>query len=211
MVVREEKQHDWPSTQISLLDRVRGMNSGMAWPEFVALYEPLIFRYCRRRGLQEADAQDVTQNVFCRLKQALPNFEYDRTKGRFRGWLGTIAFREIRHYKKRAAAAGRGVGGEQSDEALMRFTGEQESEWVEVFNAHVLRTSLERVRSQFDAETWEVFELIWLRDVSPAEVAAQKDRKPAWVYKAKFRVLQRLRQEVAYLAEDAAALHSKST
>ena len=46
-------------TRASLLSRVRNVSDEGAWREFEALYHDLLVRFCRRRGLQEADASDV--------------------------------------------------------------------------------------------------------------------------------------------------------
>src|SRR5271170_6324143 len=65
-------------TRLSLLVRVRNLADGESWREFHAIYRPLIFGYLRTLGLGEHDAQDLTQEVFCRLLALLPTFELDR-------------------------------------------------------------------------------------------------------------------------------------
>jgi DNA-directed RNA polymerase specialized sigma24 family protein len=59
----------------------------------VVAYHPCDGRigYCRRRGLADHDAHDVAQEVFARLLEALPPFEWDRGRGRFRTWLWQAA------------------------------------------------------------------------------------------------------------------------
>ena len=52
-----------PPTHHTLLLRLRDSRDEEAWRQFVELYAPAVFRTCRRRGLQEADAADVTQEV----------------------------------------------------------------------------------------------------------------------------------------------------
>ncbi len=77
-------------TQSTLLIRVRNPADARAWGEFVALYEPLLTAYVRHKGLGAEDARDVVQEVFARLVKALPEFEVDRQRGRFRTWLWQI-------------------------------------------------------------------------------------------------------------------------
>ena len=60
-----------------------------AWNQFVERYGPKIFGWCRQWRLQEADAEDVTQNVLLRLARKLRTFAYD-PKSSFRGWLRTL-------------------------------------------------------------------------------------------------------------------------
>src|SRR5262245_5144607 len=82
-----------PSTRASLLSRLRTGADVDSWRSFVDLYTPLIFRYSRRRGLQDADAQDVVQQVLTSIHRAIGHFQYDPSKGRFRQWLGLVTSR----------------------------------------------------------------------------------------------------------------------
>ena len=52
------------TTRPSLLIRIRNAGDREAWQQFVDLYAPLIYGLARKRGLQDADAADVTQEVF---------------------------------------------------------------------------------------------------------------------------------------------------
>ena len=194
-----------PSTNRSLLARLRTQKDAEAWSLFVELYTPLVYRYARRRGLQDADAGDVAQKVITRVFRALKTFRYDPKKGRFRDWLGTITRREvIRHLGREAR--GKGAGRGRGDSVARRLPSAPEGDWLEEFNAHVLRTAVDRIRNQFDETTWKAFDLTWLRSVEPQDAARQLGKSVAWLYKARFRVLKRLREEVAFIADDAAAL-----
>ena len=81
------------TTRPSLLIRVRDLSDGSAWAEFVEIYAPLIHRYARRRGLQDADAADIVQDVLREFARCVPRFSYDPQAGRFRGWLYTLTRR----------------------------------------------------------------------------------------------------------------------
>src|SRR6185436_17403531 len=76
-----------PITRPSLLLRLRDVEDADAWREFVRLYTPLVFGHCTRHGLQEADAADVAQEVMRVAAEAMPEFQYDAQRGKFRGWL----------------------------------------------------------------------------------------------------------------------------
>ena len=52
-----------PITRPSLLLRVRDVNDDAAWAQFVEIYTPLIYAYCRSRGLQDSDAADVNMKA----------------------------------------------------------------------------------------------------------------------------------------------------
>src|SRR5581483_11963710 len=63
-------------TSLSLLARVRGREAD-AWYRFVHLYSPLVYRWCRQAGLQQADAADVGQEVFRAVAQRIGEFRRD--------------------------------------------------------------------------------------------------------------------------------------
>src|SRR5687768_14709327 len=105
----------FPDTRASLLARVRAAGSGGtrddgAWREFVALYGPAVYRLARHRGLQHADAEDLTQVVFTAVHRAIDGWEADPARGRFRSWLATVvrnAAVNALTRRPRDAAAGR--------------------------------------------------------------------------------------------------------
>src|SRR5678810_1480276 len=63
----------------------------VAWQEFVNLYGPVIYGFARKRGLQDADAADLMQDVLRSVSGAIGRLDYDRNQGTFRGWLFTIS------------------------------------------------------------------------------------------------------------------------
>src|SRR5438128_1371907 len=88
------------TTPPSLLERLRRPNEERAWDQFVNLYTPLLYRWARARGLQEADAGDLVQDVLVLLVRRLPEFRYDPGKS-FRAWLHTITLNCWRDRQRR--------------------------------------------------------------------------------------------------------------
>ncbi|HEY6563248.1 MAG TPA: sigma-70 family RNA polymerase sigma factor, partial [Pirellulaceae bacterium] len=82
--------HIEPDTRTSLIMRLRRPEDERAWLEFWSLYQPVVLQVARRRGLQDADAMDLTQEVMRRVAQAIERWEPGRELGSFRGWLRTI-------------------------------------------------------------------------------------------------------------------------
>ena len=76
-----------PVTRASLLIRISQREDQVAWSEFVEIYVPLIYTYARKKGLQDADASDVAQDVITSVNNAIDRFEYDPRQGKFRGYL----------------------------------------------------------------------------------------------------------------------------
>ena len=50
---------DFPDTSQSLIARVKDLADGAAWTEFLGIYRPVVYRMACRRGMQDADVQDV--------------------------------------------------------------------------------------------------------------------------------------------------------
>ncbi len=79
----------------SLLARLGDPEDRAAWRQFVELYGGLVYGFARRNGLQDADAADLTQEVFVAVAQAAGRFHYDPRQGKFRGWLYAVTRKQI--------------------------------------------------------------------------------------------------------------------
>jgi RNA polymerase sigma-70 factor (ECF subfamily) len=199
-----------PSTRATLLVKLRGDASAEAWQTFVDLYAPLVYGFCRSRGLQDADARDVTQQVLAGIHQAIRRFEYDPAKGKFRNWLGTATVNEITRHERRARRAGKGQGDGRADDLADLIGATADPEWIEEFNGYIFQLAIDRIRPHFDADVWRAFELTWIQDVKPRMAAEQLGKPWAWVYKARYKVVKRLRGEIEFLTSDNAALQRPS-
>ena len=190
-------------TRPSLLLRIRDPADAEAWRQFTELYARVIYGYCCRRGLQDADAADVTQEVLAQVARSIQAFEYAPERGRFRSWLGTVTHSKIERFRRKS---GRNPGGSADDPRIEEVASQIESEWTEEFNAQVLQTAMQRIRAEFEPQTWSAFELAWIENRPAQEIALQLGCRIHAIYVAKSRVLIRLREEVLSLAEDIPAL-----
>src|SRR5438093_1502125 len=89
-----KRSTSWPSgswlsccTVASLHARLRDPQDQTAWQQFVELYAGLVYGYARQHGLQDADAADLTQEVFMAVSRGADRWTYDPKQGSFRGWL----------------------------------------------------------------------------------------------------------------------------
>jgi RNA polymerase sigma factor (sigma-70 family) len=199
-----------PSTQVTLLTRLRDNADAEAWRTFVDLYTPLVYRFCRSRNLQDADSRDVTQQVLAIVHQTIGRFEYDRERGRFRHWLGAVTAHEISRHQRKDRRPGKGAGEGRGDDIAALASAAVDPKWAEEFNSYIFQLALTRIRPEFDSETWQAFDLTWVNDVKPREAAAKLGKPSAWVYKARYKVIERLRTELEFLTSDAAMFHKPS-
>jgi RNA polymerase sigma-70 factor (ECF subfamily) len=190
-----------PTTRSILLTQLRRDPSDPAlWGEFVELYGRHIYRWCRQWRLQNADAEDLTQNILMKLTQKLRVFTYDSSRS-FRGWLKTVAhhawrdFENSRHRNKAAS-------GDEHAEALM-LTVEARDDLVqkleEAFDLELLEAAKVRVRMRVAPHTWEAFRLVALEGLPVAEVATIVRMQIAMVYVAKSKVQRMLQEEIGNL------------
>lgn len=194
------------ATRLSLLVRLRNLKNDDAWKEFFESYGPRIFRWCRRLGLQESDASDVTQEVLTRLMKGIQTFDYDSSRGRFRGWLTIVTNNAIRDYVKQQRRAGisggdttlqRHLSSLQSPSAIEELAAEIDAE----ADQEVLREAEARVQLRVASETWEAYRMTAVDGVKPSEVSKSIGMKTSEVYVAKSRVIKLLKEEVARIKE----------
>jgi RNA polymerase sigma-70 factor (ECF subfamily) len=188
-------------TRSTLLGRLRrDPNDQAAWNDFVARYEPRILDWSRRWGLQECDAQDVTQSVLLKLSRSMATFVYDRSRS-FRAWLKTItrhAWCDLVAERKRA---GIGSGDSRITELLETIEARDGlvQQLAEEFRRELLDEAMARVRPRVAPRTWDAFRLTALEGCSGAAVAAQLQMKVARVYVAKNEIKMMIREEVRRL------------
>jgi RNA polymerase sigma-70 factor (ECF subfamily) len=180
-------------TPVSLLERLRQPGDQEAWQRFVELYSPLIYTWGRRAGLQDQDAADLVQDVLLTLVAAMPTFVYDRHKS-FRGWLRTITLNKWRDSCKRR---GRVSPGGDAVLAQAVVPDGVEAFWEAEFSRHLADRALQVMQADFQPTTWKAFWEQVVAGRSAAEVGAELGLSPGAVYAARFRVLDRLRRELA--------------
>jgi RNA polymerase sigma-70 factor (ECF subfamily) len=188
-------------TRATLLGRLRlEPHNQAAWDEFVAQYGGKIYGWCRKWNLQEADAQDVTQNVLLRLAQKMGAFTYDPARS-FRAWLKTLTQHALSDFLEARQRPGLGSGDSQVGQLLASLEARDDlaRELAEEFDRELLREAMARVRLRVAPQTWQAFHLTAFEGLSGAEAAERIPMQVAQVFVAKRRVQKMIREEVARL------------
>jgi RNA polymerase sigma-70 factor (ECF subfamily) len=193
---------DQPSTtSVTLLGRLRrDPTDQAAWRDFVARYGPKILHWCRRWHLQEADAQDVAQDVLLKLHGRMASFSYDAS-GSFRAWLKTLAHHAWRDLVDDRRRAGIGSGDTRMAALLNNLAAGEDlaGNLQEEFRRELLDQALARVKARVPSPTWDAFRLTALEGFSGATAAAQLQMRTAQVYRASSKVKKRIQEEVQWL------------
>jgi RNA polymerase sigma factor (sigma-70 family) len=192
----EEKATE-SATSTSLLGRLQQAPADQAaWAEFVNRYGARIHGWCRRWGLQEADAQDVSQAVLVKLLRSMQAFRYDPAQ-RFRSWLKTVthnAWQDLVRGRRVLAVGGNPV----FDDPLQSLAARDDlTAWVEQeYERELLERALERVRLRVQPQTWDAFRMTSFEGLAGADVASRLGMAVTSVYKAKSNVQKLLETEV---------------
>jgi RNA polymerase sigma-70 factor (ECF subfamily) len=192
-----------PQTQPSLLVRLRDARDDRAWAQFVDMYAPLVYGYARRRGLQNADAADLTQMVLRAVASAIQRWDYDPQRGSFRGWLFTIVRSKLATFLGRERYRCRGTGDTATQLRLEAQPAPEDDSaiWDREYEQRLFAWASEQVRGQVQRATWEAFWQTAIEGKPGKEVASSLGLSLAAVRLAKSRVLARLRALVQQAQE----------
>jgi RNA polymerase sigma factor (sigma-70 family) len=192
-----------PLTRASLLLQIRDGSNHSAWQEFVKLYGPVVYGYARKRGLQDADAADLMQDVLRSVSTAIGRLEYDRNQGTFRGWLFTITRNKVFNFLSARRLRPQGSGDTTTHRMLESEPAASEGDdaWELEYQRRVAALAMERIKAEFQEKTWRAFWLTAVEGVAAGEAARQIGLSTGALYVAKSRVLARLKDEVETLRQ----------
>ncbi len=186
-------------TRPSLLLRLRDPRDDDAWQQFAQLYGPLVYQFARKRGLQDADAADLTQNVLQAVSGSIRRLDYDPERGSFRSWLFVLVRNQFAKLQAGSRHAPRGTGDTAAHELLGQQPAradEEEAVWDREYQRQLVAWAAERVRGQFGDAVWQAFWQTAVEGKAAREVADALGMSVGSVYTAKSRVLNRVKKEI---------------
>lgn len=189
------------ATSHSLIDRARKADQS-AWDKLTRLYSPVVFQWAKQAGLQSEDAADVMQNVFHVLTSRLHQFQRRNGSDSFRGWLYTITKNKIRDHFRAQQNVAQPLGGTAAQEMwhhLPETPPQEDSSDGKAELTGVRKRALELISGEFESRTWQAFFRTTVQGDSPQNVARDLKISVWAVYKARSRVLAKLRAEFADL------------
>lgn len=167
------------------------------WAHFVDLYGPWIYGRCRRAGVSETDAADLTQQIFTKVLRGVGGFRKAGPEDSFRGWLARVCQNAtLDHFRARQ---GQPVaeGGTEAWQKIQRQPADDSHSSVSPTDPErgdLARRAWELIAGEFSETARRAFELIVLDGRSAVEVAEQLKLTPASVRMSKSRILRRLRE-----------------
>lgn len=188
-------------THTALLVGLQASSNDEVWSEFYARYQPLLVSVGRRLGLSDADAQDAAQETLLAFAEGYRKGLYDRAKGRLRTWLFGIAVNKIRDAQRRNGKHFAVVEPVDKTRVLNAMADDHSiSEvWETEWERRLLQVCMENVCRHMEVSTVKAFELFVLREWPAEKVASHLGVSRNAVFKAKRRVLSRMRETYKYL------------
>lgn len=176
------------------------------WGEFYQLYRKLVYGFAAHSGLDHADAEEVTQDVFNEVATNIHDYLAQPQRGSLRGWLLNLtrwrvidkARRRQRHQKHQQPRS-RDSHDRRDDtiEALPDLSPPALDElWEREWEQQILIQALENLRSHVDTRHYQAFELHAAHGLSVRTIAQQLELNPASVYVIHYRLRRLLKAEV---------------
>lgn len=200
----EVTQGTTATTSRDLLSLVRRRN-GEGWREFVNLYGPLVYGWCRQAGLAPSDAADITQEVFASVFTAIDDFRRDQPGDTLRGWLRVICRNKLLDFLSLRSKNQQAAGGTEARLLLADIAAKEHDDESSVVSERrmLVHRAAEMVRHEFPDKTWRAFWLTTVEQKSAPEAATALNISAGAVRQAKYMALRRLRQELAGEVEPA--------
>jgi RNA polymerase sigma-70 factor (ECF subfamily) len=186
-----------PETRETLIQRLPNAADVEAWEVFVEIYEPLLFRLARGRGMQPADAEDFVQEVLAAVVRNIERWMAKKDRGSFRAWLFRIAFNLGVNFVTRPKHQRLGSGDRQIArllEELPAVSADSSELFLKEYRRELFRWAAERVRQQVSQRQWMAYWLTSVEDRPVAEVAAQYEMSVGSIYIARSRITKRIRE-----------------
>lgn len=191
-----------PSATSTELLRQAQANNQDAWKQLVEQYSRRMYRWCRRSGLQSADAGNVVQEALQAVAKNLGNFRRDRPGDTFRGWLRRITDNKIHdHFRRLGRTVDAPTGGTDAQQRLVNLeqSALEAPTWDTSLAAEPsqptrdLKAMIQQVKSQVSERDWKFFWRVVVDGQSAVEVAQEFGVTANTVRLVKMRLLRRLR------------------
>lgn len=184
------------TTRASLLQRVKNPRDDESWRLFFNIYQPLLYRYARARGLSRENAEEVAQQCLTVLTEKMPTFEYSREKGGFKYWLRRIANNKINDFfKKRRVPIGHSADFRRPQQREIPPDELWERQWQKKH----LQYCLKQIQPEVAPTTFQAFQYHVLCGWSVEKVAETLNITADQVYTSKSRITRRLRTKMREL------------
>lgn len=195
------REHSAWKTRESLLIRVKDQEDEQSWEDFVNYYRPFIYNLIRSMNIQHHDAEEIVQTVLLKSWNKLPYFEYNRGKGRFRGWLCQVSGNAVRDFiRKQRGVEEHGSANVYDYEQALPGANLPEIERLaeREWKRYLSSLAWKNIASKFKPHVAKTF-LMAVEGIPPETIVSELGIAKSSVYVYKSRVQKELRAEIIRL------------
>lgn len=190
-----------PNTRVSLILRLQKPSDADAWEQFCDLYQPFVYRIAIAKGLQNADANDLVQEVFTRVARTVNRWDTDKAKGSFRAWLGVVTrnllIDFVRHQNRLPDTLQQTDMWRQLDKREGTPRRCEASEFIDgELQKQIFHWASEQVQRRVSAKQWQSFWQTAVEQTAVSQVAKNLNMSVGAVYVAKSRTMAELKKMV---------------
>lgn len=196
------------NTRITLIERIKDTSNNSAWEDFVSVYKKMIINWAIYMGCSQSMAEDVFQESIISLLGNLPNFEYNPTKGRFRGYLKTLVYRRVKDaFRRKKLTYENELSNDDGPVNFINGVGDihepEEAQLDLMWVTSVVSHALKNAKNKVDSLTYESFRLYAIENLKVSEVCKKLGiNKEGTVYQQKSRFLKLVSKELDELLKD---------
>ena len=177
----------YPTTSKTLLDRIAAGDE-ISWDEFYNRYCTVVREIARFKGLDEAEAEDICQQVMLQFFKQSKTFKFDPDIARFRTYFGRIIQSKISNYYRNQPD----VPSEEIEPDPQ--PGEAENLFLTEWRKMILKEAERELKNRVAPETFQAYELYAVQNRPVEKVAAYLDCSVNQVYQAKKRCFAMMRE-----------------
>ena len=156
--------------------------------KFYDQYMPVIYDWCRRKGLDEPDALDVSHDLMVDIGRKIKRFSIERER-RFSDWLFVVTRNAVFDFIKRQRR--HSTADERFLDAATE-SGDLVDRLIEAFDLEIKQEALLRVERETDEVNRQIIDLRFRQGLPGKEVAQRLGIQPNSLYQR----VRRLRQEL---------------
>lgn len=180
------------------------------WNDLCQRYGDWVFRWCRRWGASEPDAEDLTQETLVRVYRHIQSYQHNGPCS-FRAWIRTVArttwLMLLRQRSRRPVLVPlehrsfESSDGDGSPLNIHQMYQQFSEEAERLEQREILDVAFDRVRSRTNVSMWQAFELLTLAEFAAEHVAEMLGVSRATVYIWNTRIRQKLAEEIRTLTD----------
>ena len=198
-------ESNYNPTRVTLLARLKKTENDEAWLEFESLYRGFILSLIVRMGINQEDAEDISQAVLTKVWQKIEDFEYNQNKGKFHNWLAAMTRNTVRDFfrTKKNFITGRDSVEYQEEyldiekQVLPDIENLAREEWV----LHITNLAWDNIKSDIYETKQKVFKMV-SQEIPNKEIAQKLGISEASVRVYKAEVFEKMRTEINRLNQD---------